>query len=420
MIVASPITNSIDKILRFNLFLFPVFVILGNAAINISLALVSIIYFIECFYKKKILYSKSYEFKYFLLFYLYLQINSIFSLDSDISFARTIPYLKFFIFVLVYKNFIEQNKIKLKVLGYSWIIIILSLALDIIYQSINVHNILNFTTEYPTRNSGFFLDELIAGGFLVAFSYLVFFLIFGKKKTYLFFLYFIFFLLIIFLTGERANLLDYIIILVITFYFVIDSNLISKSISPIVLVLIFLLMIKSFDNLKNRYFSSISFSENKNISLINKYFTSEYGAHTISSFYILSDYTFFGVGNKNFRKYCNNYKSKVKETQDQIYKNHPVISNYASGCATHPHQIYNEFLSEHGIIGTLIIFFIFFKLIFKKFFLNKKSILNYVALMYILTIFIPILPSGSFFSTIVSTFFWINYLFYSIKLKSDD
>ena len=52
-------------------------------------------------------------------------------------------------------------------------------------------------------------------------------------------------------------------------------------------------MIKSFDNLKNRYFSSISFSENKNISLINKYFTSEYGAHTISSFYILSDYTFF-------------------------------------------------------------------------------------------------------------------------------
>ena len=128
MIVASPITNSIDKILRFNLFLFPVFVILGNAAINISLALVSIIYFIECFYKKKILYSKSYEFKYFLLFFLYLQINSIFSLDSDISFARTIPYLKFFIFVLVYKNFIEQNKIKLKVLGYFWIIIILSLA----------------------------------------------------------------------------------------------------------------------------------------------------------------------------------------------------------------------------------------------------------------------------------------------------
>ena len=124
---------------------------------------------------------------------------------------------------------------------------------------------------------------------MFAFSYLVF-LIF-VKKTYLFFLYFIFFLLIIFLTGERANLLDYIIILVITFYFVIDSNLISKSISPIVLVLIFLLMIKSFDNLKNRYFSSISFSENKNISLINKYFTSE-GAHTISSFYILSDYTF--------------------------------------------------------------------------------------------------------------------------------
>ena len=79
---------------------------------------------------------------------------------------------------------------------------------------------------------------------MVAFSYLVF-LIFGKKKlTYS--ILFIFFLLIIFLTGERANLLDYIIILVITFYFVIDSNLISKSISPIVLVLIFFINDKKF------------------------------------------------------------------------------------------------------------------------------------------------------------------------------
>ena len=35
-------------------------------------------------------------------------------------------------------------------------------------------------------------------------------------------------------------------------------------------------------------------------------------------------------------------------------------------CVTHPHQIYFEFLSEHGLIGTAILLVIFFNLIFRK------------------------------------------------------
>ena len=46
-----------------------------------------------------------------------------------------------------------------------------------------------------------------------------------------------------------------------------------------------------------------------------------------------------GVGNKNYRI----------ETRT----NHLKIKNYIPD--THPHQIYFEFLSEHGIIGTIIL-----------------------------------------------------------------
>ena len=93
---------------------------------------------------------------------------------------------------------------------------------------------------------------------------------------------------------------------------------------------------------------------------------------------------------------------------------------YPGGCATHPHQIYNEFLSEHGLLGTLVILFIIFKLIFKSFSYQKKNDLNIVCFFYIILYFVPILPSGSFFSTLPSTFFWTNYLFYIVNIKSND
>lgn len=174
----------------------------------------------------------------------------------------------------------------------------------------------------------------------------------------------------------------------------------------------------SFDDFKNRYFSSISFSSSKNLNYINSYLTSEYGSHTISAFYMFKDNLFFGVGNKNFRRECSKYSDKVIQFQKKIDSN--KNRNYASGCSNHPHQIYNELLSEHGLIGSFIIFFLFYQLIFKNYCKKRRSKLNLVCLLYLLTYFIPILPSGSFFSTLTSTFFWINYLFYIVTIKIDD
>jgi len=178
-------------------------------------------------------------------------------------------------------------------------------------------------------------------------------------------------------------------------------------------------LINNFGNFKNRYLSSISFSSNKNLNLIDIYLTSEYGSHTISSFYMLKENLFFGVGNKNFRRECSKYSDDVIKFQEKIDINENY-GHYASGCANHPHQIYNELLSEHGLVGSIIIFFLFYKLIFENYRKNSKSKLNLVCFLYLLTYFIPILPSGSFFSTLPSTLFWINYLFYIANNRKDD
>jgi len=412
------INISSNVILKYILYLFPILVIIGNAAINSAMLIVFFIYFLRCFSQKKIIFTDTHEFKFFLYFYLYLLINSLLSEDIKSSLIRTIPYIKFFIFVLIYKNFIEEKKIDLKNLGLFWLIVITILSLDIIYQSIFGFNVFNFSTVYTSRNSGLFFDELVAGGFLLSFIFITIFLII-KKTNYLYlYLYFIFCLVVIFLTGERANFLKFTFVLICVYYFLLKSGLIFKNISLLVPALIILLLMSNFEHFKNRYWHTISFSSNNNLSLVDSYLTSEYGSHTISSFLILKDNLFFGVGNKNFRNICKNYKTEVIEIQKKIDNN--AERNYPSGCSTHPHQIYNEFLSEHGLLGTLIMFFLFFKLIFKNLPINKKSNLNLVCFYYLITYFIPIIPSGSFFSTLTSTLFWINFMFYIVNIKKDD
>ena len=110
-----------------------------------------------------------------------------------------------------------------------------------------------------------------------------------------------------------------------------------------------------------------------------------------------------GVGNKNYRlESCKNFDKK-----DYL-------------CSTHPHQIYFEFLSEHGILGTLFLFFIFYKLIFSKvreIFSNGKYI-EKGSLIYLIIVFVPFLPSGSFFNDYMITLFAINLsIFYGSNKK---
>lgn len=403
-----------ETLLEYILYFIPLLIILGNAYINFAFLTIFFLYLISCLIEKKIIYSDADEFKYFLFFYIYLLFNSFLADDIKTSLLRTIPYFKFFIFILVFKNLIEKRKINIKKLTLIWFSSIFILSLDIIYQSIKGHNIFNYISPYKTRSSGFFFDELVAGGFLVSLTSICIFLLFKKNENLLIYLFLIFFLVVIFLTGERANLLDFVIILICINFFCIKTNLIHKFVSIILVSLVLVFMILSLDNFKDRYLTTISFSKNKNLNLIETYLTSEYGSHSISSILMFKDNLLFGVGNKNFRIVCNQYKDKVIQFQKKIDKIDRDL--YPHGCGTHPHQFYYELLSEHGLIGFLIIMFLFFKLLFKNFSLKNKSNLNFVCFIYIILYFVPILPSGSFFSTLPSTFFWINYLFYIVNI----
>ena len=165
----------------------------------------------------------------------------------------------------------------------------------------------------------------------------------------------------------------------------------------ILFFLIFILTIVSqTQSLKSRY-----------VHQFTRYFTEEVKRKEIfkeniyinlyrSGINVFKNYPIFGVGNKNYR-----IETCAPKKDPKTY--------YL--CITHPHQIYVEFLSEHGLFGTIILLSILFFLIFKILGIIIKS-KNYVqtgCFIYILTNFIPLLPSGSFFSDFNSTIFWINF-----------
>ena len=91
-------------------------------------------------------------------------------------------------------------------------------------------------------------------------------------------------------------------------------------------------------------------------------------------------------------------------------------------CSTHPHQIYFEFLSEHGLVGSMILLFILFNLIVSKIriIINSNNSLQLGCLIFLITSFIPLLPSGAFFADYNLTIFWVNLsIMYSIGEKTN-
>jgi len=135
---------------------------------------------------------------------------------------------------------------------------------------------------------------------------------------------------------------------------------------------------------------------NSKEKIINVYKNFLYFQIYRSGLELFKDYPLLGVGNKNYRL---ENRCAANEIQGIYWI-----------CQTHPHQTYIEFLSEHGVFGSIVLLVILFKLIFSKvkIILKSENYLQLGCVIYLSTIFIPILPSGSFFNDYNLTLFWLN------------
>ena len=372
------------------------------------------IFFLICSYKYKLWsYYDNYFTKFFLLFYLYLILSSIWALDTISSLKSSIPYIRFLLFSLsvVYLANLNKNFYKnfFKFLFFTLFLLIFDAYIQIIFGknllNQNIFYLQDSNTNTTTiRVSGLFGDELILGSYIsrIVFILLGFYFLYSKIiNTYLFFIFLISSFVIVFISGER---LAFFILIFCIFYILIQLKTYKKEILAfsILFISIIFIIISFNENIKNRMVNSTfaflkSHKEGQYISP-EKFviFSPDHHELYVAAYKMFLSKPILGYGHDMYYKNCGEFKRSV------------------SSCSTHPHNIFLQIAVENGIIGLFFLVFVYFYLTF-KFFRNlfRKNITKnnflYLKICLLSTIsanFFPLVTSGNFFNN------WMSILYY--------
>ncbi len=386
------------KIQKWFLYLIPFSLVFSIFIADTLVVLISISFLIYQIYRKNFLVFSNKYFLFFLFFWFYLILNSIFSYDYQLSLSRSLPYVRFGILFLALGYMLRFEEFKNNFLK-SILLFLLLVCADSIIQYLFGRNLLGYEA-HVSRISSFFKDELVLGGFLLK-MYPIFLIsiIYFKKKfpinsfvvSFLIFTYFF----SIYLSGERTAFFNFLILNILLSIIIYKKEYIKYFLCfLLILPVIFIFVQKNNDQVLDRYLS-VKEIFNSQAPII---FSKTHENHYKSALKIYKSYPIFGSGLKTFRQVC-----KKPE-------HNPI------GCSTHPHNIFMLFLSELGLIGTifyLISFFYFgirlFKLLIAKF---KNNLINSSPILPIIIVsmfmsFWPFSPSGNYFNNWMSI---LNYL----------
>jgi O-antigen ligase len=390
--------NKLDIFIIICLGFLPLLIISRSAIINMVTLLISLTFLFNLKKKNEFFFIlKDKIFYYILFFWLSLFINLIYSTNIDESFARVFGFGKWIAIIFLIKYYISFKEFRFETLIYKlWFLTFILVTFDLAFEYIFGFNMLGFQSPMPGRLSSFLDQELKIGNFYTAFLLIALSYFFKNwNKNYMFYLICISFIIISFAIGERSNFLKALLIFVI-FLLLIDKNKFIYKIIAFLTIVVSIFVLVTFNTVyKNRSLAQLTMLKNDGIFSYVK--NSPYGAHYETAISIFKNYPAFGVGIKNFRS----------ESKKELYENKHVAFNL-SRVSTHPHQIHFEFLAETGVFGYLsfLLFFVLSIGLSIKSFLKSRNIYQLSAILFCISSLLPIIPSGSFFTTYSAAIFW--------------
>jgi len=422
---------------KFIIFLFsflPISLILGNSAINSNIIIIDLFFLLTCSHQKQWSWIRNKYFYFFISIWIYLVINSIISENLTGGFditrkeiihpqeeiiTRSVGFVRYIIFLFAVQYFFFNSKKIFNQIFLYWSIIIFVVLIDIVFERIFGFNLLGFESPSSKRIVSFFKDELVVGGFILGFSFLISSFLFkltknDKAKKIYPSIFFCLSIMCVYLSGERSNFIKALIIASIILLLInVDYFHIKKKYIFLFIFFGLAFMTLFSENIYIRQIESYKkiLRHNKATTYYEKFGHLRHFAHYDVAWQIIKDNPIFGVGNLKFRHICHNKK----------YLNTKILYTHER-CSNHPHQIHLEILSEQGIIGYLIIIFTVFSILFNSFKIYRKTgdLIHLSSILFVLTFFIPLLPTGSFFSTFNGTIFWINFSFVHAFLSKPD
>ena len=413
----------IEKSTYYLFMLLPIFLIFGTLLSELSIILICILFLFYTYKTNNFSWIKNEDAKILLLLYFLLIINFIFSSDKNLSLLRDIGFIKYIIFIFAVKNLLLNKIDIIKKIINIWSIFFLIVIIDLYFEYFFGKNILGFYSNNPARLVGFLGHEYKIGTLIVGFlfpivSFWFYRLFYEKKNDKLIYLkkliYFLSIILVAYIllpVGQKSVVLK--IFLSLIFFFYCFPFMIAKK--KVLLFLLFILLSFSAiwynENFKSRLVHQIFLPNQERINLKETYKNSHYWKHNYSAYLVFKNNPIFGVGNKNYRSTCINFSDETNA----------LTLNKNSVCSMHPHQVYYEFLSEHGILGLFFII-ILTALYLKKFsqFKKNKNLYLLGGFTYFIFTFMPLVPSGSFFTSFNATLFWINFCFMYSEINYND
>ena len=378
--------------------IFPITLLMGSLVSNLAVTLVSIFFLIDVSLKKKGDIFKDQNFYFLLIIYFYLILNAIFVANNSDSIIRAVGFIRFVLFAYAVSFYLFYFK---KIIVKFWVIIFFIVSFDILFEYFLGKNLLGYESVYPGRIASFTGDEMKIGNFYFAFIFICL-SFFREKNEKLFIFLFVFFLIISLLIGERSNFLKILIMYFIFILFFYETTRLKKVIF-FSSILVFIISIISINPQLSSKFTKHIYGELDYNSLINNKIDTEdliknnkYFAHYNTAKNIFRENMIFGSGLKTFRI--------------ESYKNELNLLPGGFGGGNHPHQLHFELLSELGIIGYLLIISNLLLILIKQKNI-KGDFLKIAGFLYVIANLIPILPSGSFFTSYAASFFWLNYSF---------
>ena len=313
---------------KFDNFIYICFILLPIFLISGPLLPESVVVLISIYAIFKIVKSKEYRFflknKYF-LFFLLFWINSFlvssfnyFEMPKDIrnlaSIINSFFYFRYLFFTIGIIIILSENKELLKTFFLICLFCLTILFIDGIYQFLNDVNIFGYEISQDKRVSSFFGDELVLGSYTLRILIIIIPILFLVEKKFKLVKYFFFILIsisfgLIVISGERTAFLLY--FLAIFFYFIFRI-LTNKQIVAAILIIIFSLAFSlNFENINKRLIDR-TIMEANNFQTINEKFTTGFFGQQIlyyaTAINISKEYP-IGVGNKNFKLYCGEYRA---------------------------------------------------------------------------------------------------------------
>lgn len=416
----------------FTIYLIPLFLIFSHFLADLVVVFVGINFLVFLIFKKlnvtfKMILNDKIVIIFF-LFYMFLFLSSLFSEFILLSLKRSIPYLRFLVFIIALKYWLLRDYKNFKILYFSVTMCVIFVCFDVLFQFYNYKEIISdggkivrqgidlfgyVSNPVIERFQGPFKDEYIAGGYILKFSPFLFLIVLNYKKLYLrnFLIFTSVFIIVysIYITGDRAPF--FILIL----FSMIVPMFFNKKIIFIYLSSLILIIYLASNNLdkKQRYFHDALGA----LGFTNKEFTLDtgYGHLFYSAIKIWADKPFLGAGTKNYRKICERDEYNF-ETKNNIQL-----------CSTHPHNYVLELLSETGLFGLILFFYIFIELFNNRILLKrifKKDLENLdikFLTMSLVLILWPISTTGSILTNKNSILLWFVFgIFYSfLSLKKN-